>query len=79
MSLTNPTSNDLERLDRQMKLIGMLVDVGLGGADVTVGERLSYEDERLTQGSAAELAERSFDALSVMLIEREGAPCKEAR
>lgn len=52
---------------------------GLGNAWVSVGERLSYEDERLTQGSAAELAERSFDALSVMLIEREGAPCKEAR
>jgi archaellum component FlaC len=35
MSLTNPTSNDLERLDRQMKLIGMLVDAEGHGRDFT--------------------------------------------
>lgn len=44
---------------------------GLGEVHVWVGERLSYPDERIVQGSAAELAGRSFDALSVMLVRNE--------
>ena len=36
---------------------------------VSVGERLSYPDERITRGTAAELAERTFDKLSVALLE----------
>ena len=35
---------------------------------VEVGERLSYPDERVTGGNAAELAGRAFDPLSVMLV-----------
>lgn len=44
---------------------------GLGEVSVTVGERLSYEDEKITAGTAASLRERSFDPLSCMLIENE--------
>ena len=36
---------------------------------VSVGERLSYPDEKITCGTAAELASREFDKLSVALIE----------
>ena len=43
---------------------------GLGDARVSVGERLSYEDERITVGTAADLAKAPFDPLAVMLIER---------
>ena len=42
-------------------------DRGLGQVSVWVGERLSYEDERVTYGTAAELAEEEFDPLAVML------------
>lgn len=45
-----------------------LVERGLGHVRVAVGENLSYEDERVTQGSALELAHRSFAKLSVMLV-----------
>ena len=45
------------------KLCARLADAGLGEV------RLSYSDERITRGTAAELAEREFDALSVALIE----------
>ena len=50
-----------------------LTAAGLGGVGVCVGERLSYPDERLCAGTAAELAEREFAPLSAMLIEN-GAP-----
>ena len=43
---------------------------GLGNARVSVGERLSYEDERITVGTAADFANAPFDPLAVMLIER---------
>ncbi len=47
---------------------------GLGSARVWVGERLSYPDERVTEGLASELAGREdFDALSLCCIENEGA------
>ncbi|MDR2433827.1 MAG: precorrin-6y C5,15-methyltransferase (decarboxylating) subunit CbiE [Treponema sp.] len=42
---------------------------GLGGLAVSVGERLSYDDERITSGSARELANKTFDPLSVLLVE----------
>lgn len=45
-----------------------LVERGLGDLRVAAGERLSYEDERIVQGSAAELAGLSFADLSVMLV-----------
>lgn len=42
---------------------------GLGACIVHVGERLSYSDERIVSGTAAELARAEFDSLSVMLVE----------
>ena len=46
-----------------------LVRYGLGDVAVTVGERLSYPDERITRLTARELAGASFDKLSILLIE----------
>ena len=42
---------------------------GLGELSCTVGERLSYPDEKITRGSAAELSAGIFDPLSVVLVE----------
>lgn len=53
---------------RVRDVCAMLVDAGLGSVDVQVGERLSYDDERITRGTAAELAQRDFDPLAVMLV-----------
>ena len=46
-----------------------LVDAGLPDLKVTVGEELSYPDETITAGTAAELAGRTFAPLNVVLIE----------
>ena len=46
-----------------------LVQRGLGFVQVHVGERLSYEDERLVHGTAQQLAGDGFADLSVMLVE----------
>lgn len=46
-----------------------LTEAGLGGCLVTVGERLSYPDERITSASAREMMLREFRALNVMLAE----------
>ena len=53
--------------DSAMDVCARLVERGLGSVRVAVGERLSYEDERITRGTAAELAGGSFDQLAVML------------
>ena len=45
-----------------------LAEAGLGSVTVHVGENLSYPDERIVSGTAAELAEASFCDLSVMLV-----------
>ncbi|MBQ4353809.1 MAG: precorrin-6Y C5,15-methyltransferase (decarboxylating) subunit CbiT, partial [Clostridia bacterium] len=50
-----------------------LCDYGFGELPVTVGERLSYPDETITSGTAAELCERHFDSLAVMYIEHPDA------
>lgn len=52
-------------------LCAELASRGLGAVEVAVGERLSYDDERIVRGTAAELAERSFDPLAVMLVTNE--------
>jgi precorrin-6Y C5,15-methyltransferase (decarboxylating) len=46
---------------------------GLSNVRAAVGENLSYENERITRGTAAELASMTFDQLSVMLIENPDA------
>ena len=56
-----------------------LVEGGLGDVRVSVGERLSYADEKITQATAAELADASLAPLSAALIENDAAaavfPC----
>ena len=42
---------------------------GLGDAEVAVGERLSYPEERIVRGTARELAEEHFDSLSAVLVQ----------
>lgn len=46
-----------------------LTEAGLGGVSMYVGERLSYPEERIVCGTAAELAEQTFAPLSAALIE----------
>ena len=46
---------------------------GLGGVTVSVGERLSFPDERIIKGKAFELLDMEFNALSVVLIENPAA------
>ena len=48
-----------------------LTERGLGEVHVAVGEWLSYEDERLVCGTAAELAGQEFCDLAAMLVENE--------
>lgn len=60
------------------KLIEELNEAGLSNLKVTVGERLGYEDERVTAGSILELAGKVFDPLSALLVENpspESAAC----
>lgn len=63
-------------------LCAMLTEAGLGQVTVHVGQRLSYEDETVVSGTAAELSGQSFDSLAVVLVEnprpmgwKQGAPC----
>ena len=53
------------------QLCAALTQAGLGSVTVHVGQRLSYPDERIVSGTAAELAEGSYDSLSAALIENE--------
>lgn len=46
---------------------------GFGSLSVIAGERLSYPDEKITRGCAADLAENTLDSLSVLYIENESA------
>lgn len=56
------------------RLCGRLTRAGLGDVRVSIGERLGYEEERITVGTAEELAEGSYHSLSVALIEHD-RPC----
>ncbi len=58
-------------------LCTLLEEQGFDHVKISVGERLSYSDERITVGTPGILVNREFDVLSVLLIEREGeAPCR---
>ena len=59
--------------DGMRNLCAQLTEAGLGDARVSVGERLCYPDEKITCGTARELAEKNFHSLSVCLIEQENA------
>jgi precorrin-6B C5,15-methyltransferase / cobalt-precorrin-6B C5,C15-methyltransferase len=45
-----------------------LCEYGLGEVSVSVGERLSYADERIVTASAREFTQAEFDDLSVMVV-----------
>ena len=70
---------DIRRYRRVFTLVGgengmgmlcqKLTEAGLGYVKVSVGENLSYPQERITTGTAGELAEMTFESLSVALIE----------
>ena len=72
-------AGDVRRNARVFTLVGgengmaglcrRLTQAGLGDVLVSAGERLSYEDERITRGTARELAEGTFDSLCAALIE----------
>ena len=49
-------------------LAQLLCDHGLGELPLTVGERLSYPDERISRGTAAQMAGEDFDSLAVLLV-----------
>ncbi|MBP3459316.1 MAG: precorrin-6A reductase [Lachnospiraceae bacterium] len=48
-----------------------LLDAGMDHVRVTVGERLSYDDERISEGSVCELVSANFNSLSVALFEND--------
>lgn len=52
-------------------LCHMLTEAGLGTVKLSIGERLSYPDEKITQGTAVELADGVYETLSVVLIEND--------
>ena len=54
-----------------------LTDAGLGDAQMTVGERLSYPDERITQGTASALADKSFGPLNAVIVDSSAHFCCE--
>ena len=53
-----------------MTMIAELVERGLGELEVAVGERLSYDDERIVCGKASELLGEEFDSLAAIWITR---------
>ncbi len=54
-----------------------LIQNGICDVSVTVGERLSYPEERIVCGTPAEILQRSFDSLSLMMVENPSR-CKQA-
>lgn len=53
------------------QMCSALVQAGLGHVTVHVGQRLSYPDEKILSGTAASLAEGTYESLSVALIEND--------
>jgi len=60
--------------DAVRRVCADLCDAGLEDARVAVGQRLSYPDEAILSGTAAELLEADCAPLSAMLIERPVRP-----
>lgn len=57
--------NDVARICEE------LLDAGMDHVRIIVGERLSYDDERISEGNVRELANANFDSLSVALFEND--------
>lgn len=55
------------------RLVRLLCDNGLGSVRVTVGENLSYENERITTDRAENLASAEFSPLAAVLVENDEA------
>ena len=53
-----------------------LCEYGFGELPVIVGERLSYPDEIITRGCAADFIEKTFDSLAVLYLENKTAVCR---
>ncbi|MBQ7931348.1 MAG: precorrin-6y C5,15-methyltransferase (decarboxylating) subunit CbiE, partial [Clostridia bacterium] len=53
-----------------------LCEYGFGELPVIVGERLSYPDEKITRGCAADFIEKTFDSLAVLYLENKTAVCR---
>lgn len=51
------------------KLCRELAEAGLGDLDVVIAERLSYDDEKITEGRASDFIDSDFESLAVMLVE----------
>lgn len=56
------------------ELCAQLSQAGLGTLPVTVGENLGYPDEKISQGTADEMAARKFGPLCVLLAEAVPVP-----
>ena len=52
------------------KLCRKLVDYDMGEVRVFIGENLSYENERIRQGTAVQFADRKTEGLCVLLLEQ---------
>ncbi len=50
---------------------GRLLEYGLGGAEVYIGENLSYADEKISHGTAAQFRDTEIAPLSVIVIVNE--------
>lgn len=50
-------------------ILAALTEYGLGEVCVTIGENLSYPNERIVSGTAAALCGKAVDSLAVLLIE----------
>lgn len=52
-------------------LCNRLISAGLGYVRMVIGQRVSYPEEQITEGTAETLAEGSYDPLSAALIEND--------
>ena len=64
----------LDGTDAVQRVCADLIENGMSEARVYVGERLSYPDERLTQGTAEELKSYECAPLSAILLEMPAEP-----
>lgn len=60
----------LDGINTVNRLCGLLKAEGFETVRISVGERLSYGDERITVGTPEDLEQQEFDVLSAVLIER---------
>ena len=55
--------------DNVASLCGQLLEYGFADVKLYIGERLHYEDERITEGTPKELRDGQYDGLCVAVIE----------